>query len=395
MKKTIIFSIIMFIMTLSNVIYGQDLNSFLHMVAENNPEIVSYGKLLDAKRVEARTNLTPSDPYFSFGYLPGNSASIGDKKTWSVNQSFAFPTRYLLQKKLNMINVILAEQEYNYGKLLTLLDAKLSFYDLIYKKKYLAALVQRKADYDRLQLSFKMMLETGEATILEYNKISMELSSLNLVISNTSSEINSISAKLAFMSGNSGPLPALTDYPSESVAAADSLVLKKSMVHPAFLMPVTAFNISQGEVKLSKTGSLPEFQVGYSSEIVPGETYAGPTAGLTIPLWANSNRTKLAAANSGHVAAVRDAELLRLKSEIVKGYERFKSIEKSLSELLEIKKTNGDKKYLDTALNLGEVSVTEYFSYLGVSYQIEDRLLELGNEYHKLAAILNDHELLK
>ena len=35
--------------------------------------------------------------------------------------------------------------------------------------------------------------------------------------------------------------------------------------------PEIEYQISMQEVKLSKTGSLPEFQIGYASEIVPGE----------------------------------------------------------------------------------------------------------------------------
>ncbi len=148
-------------------------------------------------------------------------------------------------------------------------------------------------------------------------------------------------------------------------------------------------------MKLSKTGSLPEFQVGYASEIVPGETYAGPVGGITIPLWANSNRIKTAIATADHSSALRDAVLLKLKSQFRNEFANMKALQKSISEIRNILESGGGTKYLDTALSNGEISVTTYFLYLDVLYQSEDRLMELENEYQKSLATLLDHELIR
>ncbi len=140
-KKIII---LIFLVSLYNGAPGQSLSEFLKQVSENNPEIQAYRKLLEARKLEARTGLTPSDPFISAGFMPGNTDAIGTKKTWSVTQSFAFPTKYLLQKKINKNTIVLAEQEFNQGKLLTLLDAELSAYDLIYNTKALNVLKIQK-----------------------------------------------------------------------------------------------------------------------------------------------------------------------------------------------------------------------------------------------------------
>jgi hypothetical protein len=116
------FLIIAYIFAKIPLMYAQDVSGFLKQVSENNPEILAFQKLLEAKKFEARTGLAPSDPFVSFGYMPGNTADIGTKKIWSVNQSFSFPTKYLLQRKISRGNIILAEQEFNLGKLMTLLD---------------------------------------------------------------------------------------------------------------------------------------------------------------------------------------------------------------------------------------------------------------------------------
>ena len=175
----------------------------------------------------------------------------------------------------------------------------------------------------------------------------------------------------------------------------EKLINEKSAIHPAFLIPELEYQISMQEVKLSKTGSLPEFQVGYASEIVPGETFTGPVGGITIPLWANSNRIRTAAAAADHSSAFRDAVLLKLRSQTRNEFANMKALQKSISEIKNILESGGGTRYPDIALSNGEISITTYFLYLDVFYKSEDRLLELENEYHKSLAVLLDHELLR
>lgn len=389
-----LFVVLLTLSILADEIQSQNQDTYLKVVSENNPEIISFGKLLEARRLEARTNLTPPDPEVSYGYLPGNPDNTGVKKIWSVTQSFDFPTRYLRQGKLNKSTVILAEQEFAYRKLMVLLEAKLALSDLIYRKKYLQTLRKRKDEFERLQAGWKKMLDEGAATVIDYNRILLELSGLNLEIGRTISEIKSLSAYLLYLAGNKTTLPEDPDYLQEITLDQDSLVSIKTATHPAFLMPQTEYLISRGALGLSKTGSLPAIQVGYSSEAVPGETYAGPVVGVSIPLWANSNRIKTASAKSDHIAAARDAEILRLISETVKEYETMTMLRRSLDEIKGIIRSNGDVRFIRMALDSGEISLTEYFSYISGTYDAEERLLEIENEYFKSVARLNDYKML-
>src|SRR5690606_14629205 len=138
---------------------------FLERVSAYNPEIAAYEKLLEARRIDARTGNAPSGPFVSAGFMPGNTEEAGDKKTWSVSQSFEFPAKYLLQKKINNNTIILAEQEYKQAKMLIMLEAEQLAFDLIYNTRALNRLLERKKGYEVLKLAWGKMLENGEATI--------------------------------------------------------------------------------------------------------------------------------------------------------------------------------------------------------------------------------------
>jgi len=388
-------SIITVILIISSVINAQDISVYLKQVSENNPEILAYKKLLEARRYEAKTGLAPSDPYISFGHMPGKGASTGTKKIWSVSQSFSFPTKYLIQNRISRSNILLAELEFDQVKLMTLLDAEITMFDLIFNEKRLEVLNDRKKDYDNLHAAWEKMIKYGEASVLDYNKISMELSSLNLLIIRTKSENTALRNRLLFVNGNTSSLPEKIDYPLVDEPDPEILISEKTAYHPAFIIPEKEYYLVSEEAKLSKTGSLPEFQIGYGSESTPGETYSGPVAGLSIPLWSNSNRVKMASAMVDHSAAMRDAELLRLKSEVLNEYLNMKAIKKSMMEISDILVTIENKKYLDIALINGEISLTTYFSDIAVMYQIEDRYIELENEYNKSLALLLDYKILE
>jgi outer membrane protein, heavy metal efflux system len=386
--------LIMLLLVLPCSSFGQSLGEFLNRVAERNPEIVAGNKFLEARRIEARTGNTPPDPFISGGIMPGNNIDAGSKKIWSVSQSFSFPTKYLLQKNINRNTVRLAEQEFNQGRLSVLLDAKLSAIGLIYNQKTIVLLQKRKEGYDRLRDSWKMMLDKGAVTIMDYNRILLGLSELDLLISEKEAEIQMTNEKMMFMSAMDTP-PVFDEYPVIPSIDAGMLLKEKSAVHPSWMIPSMEYEISLQEVKLSKTGSLPEFELGYESEMIPGETYSGPVGGISIPLWSNTNKVKSAFAASEHTRSHRDAEILRLDSEFRKEFARMQSLQKNISLISKILESGGGTKYIDTALAAGEISLISYFSFLEELYRAEDRLMELEKDHQKSAAILLDHELLR
>jgi len=375
-------------------IQAQDLSAFLRKVAENNPEITAYGKLLEARRIEARTGNTPPGPEVSFGYMPGDASTAGVKKIWSVNQRFDFPSKYLLQKKINKNSIVLAEQEYELGRLLILLDAKMTLYDYLFTRRYYDVLAKRCDDFARLLDVWKKKLDAGAATILEYNRIALELSSAGLEKNKTAAEAGALERKLIYMSGGTGVIPEVIEYPGVIAAGPDELAEQKAAVHPSFLIPRTEYLISAGELNLSKTGALPGLSLGVSSEIIPGETFTGPVAGLSIPLWANANRVKSASAGVKRAEAHMNAEVERLKTGVLKEYGKMQAYKSGMEELREIIRTNGGVENLNKALNAGEITVADYFSFLGAVYDAEERLIETEREYCKSAAVLTDHELL-
>lgn len=374
---------------------GQDIQLFLGQVAGKNPEIIAYSKLLEARKFEAGTDLTPPDPEISLGYMPGHNPDEGVKKTWSVTQSFSFPGKYITMSRLSKEKIILAEQEYDLARLNILLNVKYLVFDHIYNRKKLRVLAERKELYDQLRTVWQRMLETGEATILEYNRIRFALSGIDLDISRARADLSVIDEKLSYAVGGSTTVPDFFEYPGVVESQPALIIQEKTRTHPAFLLPESEYRIGLKELNLNRYGSLPEFHAGYGSEITPGEAYTGPFAGMTIPLWSNTRKVKTASAMASHLAAARDAVIAELTANVRGEYQNLVATGKSISELRELLDQEKQGQYPDMALKAGEISLTDYFLYLESSFGSEDRLMELENEYNKIAASLHDQELLQ
>lgn len=389
-KNLFIFLITLFAIDLQ----GQSLQDYLQQVARNNPEIIAHEKLLEARRYEARTGNTPADPFISGSVMPGSPDQTGTMKTWGITQSFSFPSRYLRQKKMNNMTILLAEQEYSLGKLQIILAAKESYLDLVYKTTYLVKLRERMEGSSRLQAAWKKMLDNGETTVMDYNRIMMEMTDLKLMITRTQADIEMLQKQLSFYMGIEDSIVIPETYPVIPETDVEHVVQSKYAGHPRFLMPALEHELGLQEVKLSRAGNMPEFEIGYQSEIVPGETYTGPVAGMSIPLWSNSNRVKAASARAEQLAALKDATMMKLTSEARMEFSNMKALEKSISDIRDILRTGENARYLETALDAGEISLPTYFTYLEALYHTEDRLVELENELQKSAARVFDHELM-
>lgn len=393
MKKYIF---LMFALVSARYIHSQDVNDFLMKVSLHNPQIIAYGKLLEAKRIEARTGLTPPDPFISGSYMPGIDQTPGKMRTWAISQTFSFPLKYLSQNKLNKSTFVLAEHEYNQGRLQILLEAELTLFELIYNKKLLSKAAERKKSYDELGAAWKKMLDNGAATIMDYNSIMIELSEINFQTSMLQSKISMLEERINYFTGSqAGNSGMINEYPVLPLLSLDQLIEEKRRSHPVYIIPIAEYQLSIRNVRLSKSSSLPELQIGYGAELIPGENYSGFSGGISIPLWSNNNLVKLAEAEVEYYASLLDATVAKLNSEVKNQFSNMVVLKNNIEELEDITGSGESKSFLDKALNSGEISLITYFTYIRSLYESEDRLLKAEFDFYSSVATLLDYQLLR
>jgi len=384
---------ILVILAAGQNIQGQGTLNFLNEVSSNHPLLKSYEGNLEVSRAESAVGNTPDELALGYGYFPGTPDAIGTKQTISVTQSFEFPTNYSRRGKLNKETFAVAETEYSLARIQTLLDARTMAYEYIALKDRLKLLEEKLKGYSALRDSWSELLIEGSVTRQDFNRLNLELSVTTSEISSVYAELKRLAISLDYISGGNSALLDSIDYdqfPEPDVSDIDSI---RQELHPAYTVYDREYTASQRELSLSRSGNLPDIEVGYGSEIIAGARYSGPTVGLSVPLWTNRNQVKLANARSSSVALAREAAHSSLKSDLESQYESYKLVKQNYSEVLENYSEFGDLGGLEQALSEKEITISEYFSYIQSVYNIKEVIINLRKEYNTILASLYDYLL--
>ncbi|MBE0676704.1 MAG: TolC family protein [Bacteroidales bacterium] len=379
---------------LSAAMAGQGTEAFLRQVAVGNPVLKHYESILEARRVEASTGNNPGEFTAAFGYFPGTPDDIGLKRTFEASQAFDFPTTYILRGKLNRETFALAETEFGAGRVATLLEARLLAYEYIALRKKMAILEEKQLGYDSLRMAWELLLDEGAVTILDYNRLLLEVAGARSETASGEAALRALVAKLEYISGGGAALLGEADYDIFAMSSLDNLIRSKRESHPGFLKPEKEYLLAVREVDISRAANLPGFEIGFGSEIIAGEHYTGPKVGVSVPVWTNRNRVKLSQARVTAAERGRDAAIDLLVAEAGALYENCLSAERNFTAMSAEMENAGDTGLLIRALSEKEITTTEFFSFMEAVYEARLTTVQLELEYMTSKARLNDHALV-
>ena len=133
---------------------------------------------------------------------------------------------------------------------------------------------------------------------------------------------------------------------------------------------------------------LPDFSVGYMSEIRTVEKFRGVTLGVSIPLWSGSNKVKKSRAGLVAAETRQDAAEREFRSRMQNLYMQASAM-KSNSEMMRAALHETDNRdFLLSALTKGEISMIDYLVETDLYYDALEQTLRAEQEYrHSLAAL--------
>jgi len=388
MNKIIIL-LILFIFTPEAMPQGTE--DFIRIVLEKHPGIIAEKELLNALEAESQTGYTPPNPQVNVGYFPGLPRETGEKITWSVSQSLDFPGRYRRLKTLGRNNYEQAQLEYENSVLAYLSDTRGAVFELIALRKRIVVTEERMEHIKQMEEGYRKMLDEGEVTIIDYNKIRLEAAGMKNTLHEYRSREDELLVFLDMVSGNNSSLLDHSAYPLFEEPVADRLLEEKKAMHPAFRIPGKEIEIADSRLDVVRTKSLPGLQLGFASEIVAASQFTGPTLGISIPLWENKGRIDAEKAKKNHYEAEYSKLMLIYENEFRALYARYLSVRTAMNELQDAYRESASEDLLIKALEAGGISLIEYFTELAAFYNIEDRIIGLEKEYYTLLSELYDH----
>ena len=371
------------------------IDQVLKSIETNNKSLQTNTKMTDAQKLEAQTGKFLANPSVEWEQMWGNRNNPGSEYTLTVKQSLDFPTTYSNKNKLaNLKANLIGFQSAAYRQQL-LLNAKQTCIEIIYLRKQKSLLDERLANAETMFALYKKRFESGDANQLELNKIQLELLNAQNQSRLNKAALTAAEEQLRNLNGGNPITFDATDYPAgEELINFDQLQAAFMEADPNLKSLTVDQEIANREVKLSRSLTLPKFDVGYKRNAASDHVASnGFMVGVSIPLFENKNTVKKAKAQAEFATASLEDNRLNLKTNLQQLYQQAEALQISRADYAKVLEQQRNIELLNKALNAGQLSVIDYFTELSTIYDSHQSYLDVEKEYHSILAQLYQYKL--
>jgi len=371
------------------------IDQVLRNIETNNKSLQANTKMTDAQKLEAQTGKFLANPSVEWEQMWGNRNNPGSEYTLTVKQSLDFPTTYSNKNKLaNLKANTIGFQSAAYRQQL-LLNAKQTCIEIIYLRKQKSLLDERLANAETMFALYKKRFESGDANQLELNKIQLELLNAQNQSRLNKAALTAAEEQLRNLNGGNPITFDATDYPAgEELINFDQLQAAFMEADPNLKSLTGDQEIANREVKLSRSLTLPKFDVGYKRNAASDHVASnGFMVGVSIPLFENKNTVKKAKAQAEFATASLEDNRLNLKTNLQQLYQQAEALQISRADYAKVLEQQRNIELLNKALNAGQLSVIDYFTELSTIYDSHQSYLDVEKEYHSILAQLYQYKL--
>lgn len=375
---------------------GQNsIDAVLRSIEANNKELQANNQLTVSKKLEAKLDNNLPDPSVSYVHQYGNREGMGIQGELVASQSFDFPSVYVQKNKLAKSKAASFDRQGAEFRQQILLQAKEICLDLVLLNQQRALLDQRRQNAEQLAELYAMRLETGDANILETNKIDLEL--LNAKTEARMNESARIAKLQELAALNGGIAIDFTDttYMSDGdILSFEELCAEAVTSNPQLLTLKSEQVAARRQLSVNKSKSLPSFELGYRMNTATGgERFNGFLVGISIPLFSNRNNVKQAKAQALYTDLQLESTTTTVESELHQLYNQSVALKTSMDEYNTVLKSQNSLALLNKAIQTGQISMIEYFVDVTTFYQSMQNYMQLQNEYQKVMAQLYKYKL--
>ncbi len=377
------------------LIYSQsNIDDILKEVEVNNATLEALRKTADAEKLDNKTGIYLSDPEVDFGYLWGKPVPIGNRVDFSAMQLLDIPTISGMRNRLADKQNISVEWQYRVERMNILLEAKLLCLDLIYYNSLKRELETRLLYAQNIAYIYQIRLSEGDANSLDYNKAQLNLTTIKGEFARVEVERKALLSELIRLNG--GVELSLTNDSYEAKLLPTDFnewYLQAEQQNPYLAYAKQEIEVNQALVDISRAGNLPSIKAGFVSERIAGEHFQGLQVGLTIPLWENRNRVAMAKASVIAAEARQNDGAQKYYNQIKAQYERALGLNAIVQDYKSLLNNSPNPELLKKALDLGEISLLEYFTELSLFYNLVEVSLEAERDFQQAVALLYGAEI--
>lgn len=370
------------------------IDQVLRTIETNNKELQANAQLIASQKLESRTDNNLPDPTLSYAHLWGNKDKNNTIGELVISQSFDFPTLYASRNKLNRLKANAFDGQSGIFRQGILLQAKELCLDIIMLRQQKQILGERLRNAEELSVMYNKRLQTGDANIIETNKINLERLNVRTEAALNETALRNKLRELTALNGNVPVVFEENNYPSV-IFPSNYEVLQSEVIASDYTLQTLGSEslAARKQISVNQQGWLPKLELGYRRNTEAGEPFNGVVVGFSFPLFENRNKVKIARAQSLNVDLQKESITLKLESEVAQLYQEAQTLHTSMNEYEKTFQAQQDLDMLKQALTGGQISMIEYFVEVSVVFQSRQNYLQLENLYQKAMAKIYKNKL--
>lgn len=366
---------------------AQDINAVLKSVEQNNMELKALLKGNEAADIENKSQNTLEDLSIEYSpFFQSETSGIASSEL-VITQGFDFPTLYGARKKAGKLQRNVLDMQYQTARRDILVNAKKLCLDIINYNKQKQLLLERRKNADELLAMFELKFKNGDATSLELNKIKLDRMNLETELVQADTKHANAMQQLQALNGGQPIEVNMTEYPQ--APADDEVTMYEKAVATDWTVRTAQASVlaAEQDVKVNKQSWIPKFEIGYRRNTEGDNASNGFLIGGSIPLFSSKNKVKIAKARQTEAVMQHANARINAENSARTMINQMKQL-KASADAYDVPLMRQTLKLLRTAVENGEISVTEYYveadniyknmiTYMDIERQYQDALTEI------------------
>lgn len=366
---------------------AQDISAVLKSVEQNNMELKALLKGNEAADIENKSQNTLEDLSIEYSpFFQSETSGIASSEL-VITQGFDFPTLYGARKKAGQLQRNVLDMQYQTARRDILVNAKKLCLDIINYNKQKQLLQERRKNADELLAMFELKFRNGDATSLELNKIKLDRMNLETELVQADTKHANAMQQLQALNGGLPIEVNMTEYPQ--APADDEVTMYEKAVATDWTVRTAQASVlaAEQDVKVNKQSWIPKFEIGYRRNTEGDNASNGFLIGGSIPLFSSKNKVKIAKARQTEAVMQHANARINAENSARTMITQMKQL-KASADAYDVPLMRQTLKLLRTAVENGEISVTEYYveadniyknmiTYMDIERQYQDALTEI------------------
>ena len=372
---------------------AQSIDQVLKSIEQNNKELQSSAQLTKAQKMENRTENNLPDPTVSYSSFYKNGAGTGHGTELVATQGFDFPTQYITRNRQATLANEAVDKQHQAARRDILLRAKILCLDMILLNQESELIQIRSKNADALQTMYEKRLQTGDANILEVNKVKMERMNVQTEVAQNNAAHRAALQTLLAMNGNLPLEFSSTTYP-EVKPINDYNTMRDAVLAADLDLQALGYatRAAEKQVSVERQNWLPKLEAGFRRNTESEMSMNGFVVGGSIPLFSNRKKVQIAKAQAVSAQLLQEDAQLEKENELMSLYNEMQQLKEAMNTY-DVPLMHRSLALLKQALEEGQISLIEYFVEAESVYQNLQAYMQLENQYQKVMANIYKNEL--